>query len=192
MTLKTMPASDLVLDFNFYPRHRLSSSNMANLRAAREAGEELPPVRADKASRRVTDGFHRVTSALHADKNATIKVDMVEFPDEAAMVADAVWQNSRHGLPLSAYDRAHSITIADEHGLSIERLAAAMALPIVTVESIRASRSAFKPDGSAVMLKRSFSRFKGREINDQQAAANDRASGWGADFHAPPIGRLGG
>ena len=57
-------AASLVLDFNFYPRHKVDDYHVSEIRASMQAGVIMPPVRADKASKRVVDGLHRVTAAL--------------------------------------------------------------------------------------------------------------------------------
>ena len=48
-----MRASELVLDFTLYPRHKVDDRNLDRIRLSLEAGEKMPPVRADKESHRV-------------------------------------------------------------------------------------------------------------------------------------------
>jgi len=52
--------ADLVLDYELYPRVRLSDMYVAELAEALRSGVVLPPVVVDRASNRVVDGFHRV------------------------------------------------------------------------------------------------------------------------------------
>ena len=56
-------------------------------------------------------------------------------------------------------------------------LAGLMAVPIVTLDKITKGRTATGPGGAPVTLKRSFSRFKGKELSERQVQANDRVSG---------------
>ena len=55
-----MKASELLLDYDLYPRERIEPFNVNQMIEALTAGRELPPIIVDRKSLRVIDGFHRV------------------------------------------------------------------------------------------------------------------------------------
>lgn len=184
---KTMPAAQLVLDYNFYPRQHIDESNVRAIRASVLAGEKLPAVVADAGSLRVIDGFHRVTQALRADAQATIVVDLLDYANEQEMFLDAVRRNSRHGARLTSYDQARVVSIAEDWKITKEKLAEAMAIPLGRVGEIRLSRIANSRDGRKLQVKRPFRNLAGTVLTDAQENANRRSSGWPASFHADQI-----
>src|SRR5688572_5167258 len=88
--------SDLVLDFNLYPRNDVSSVNVTSLIDAIEMGDPIPPPVVDKSSKRVIDGFHRV-NAYKRLAHQEIEVTFREYKNEKDMFADAVRLNRAHG-----------------------------------------------------------------------------------------------
>jgi hypothetical protein len=183
----SVKAVSLVLDYSLHPRHRLDDVTLRRLSSAVEAGKELPPVVADRSSRRVTDGFHRVTIALRRDENAEVPVEWVDYPNEQEMFLDAVRRNAEHGSPLSPYDFARVLLIADDYKIDAAAVAAALSVPIAALDRIKVSRVAFSSSGKPVAVKRSFRGLSGSHITEHQEQANRRASGWGAAFHAEQI-----
>lgn len=184
---KTLPAVELILDYRIYPRQHIDESNVRAIAASVLAGEKLPPVVADAASKRVIDGFHRVTQALRADSEATITVELVEYADEGEMFLDAVARNARHGARLTSYDQSRVVSIADDWQISKEKLAKALAIPLARIDTIRASRTAFGRDGSKVQVKRPLRNLAGTTLTEAQESANRQSSGWPAAFHAKQL-----
>lgn len=178
-------AESLVLDFNLYPRHALSSVNLRRIGEAIAVGEQLPPVRADRASRRVIDGFHRVTWKLRAGQ--PVEVEWHDYADDAAMLLDAIALNARQGMPLEPYDRARCLELADGLGIDLDQLAGALAVDLDVLGKLRATRTAFDPEGKPVMIKRSLRHKAGGKLTRRQVEANRRASGWSVRFHAEQI-----
>lgn len=185
--MESLPASELVLDFSFYPRHTLDRHNLRSILTALEAGEHLPPVRADRASRRVTDGFHRVTAYLRLDANLPVEVDLIDYPDEAAMLLDAGRANARHGARLTSYDQAHYLGLCDGRGISREDAAEALAITVDKADAIRRSRTGYDKAGRPLQIKRSARHLAGQELDDSQVRANERSSGWPLSFHCEQI-----
>lgn len=185
--MPTVKAAALILDFGVYPRQHLDDTNVRSIAAARDAGEKIPPVVADKTSRRVSDGFHRVTEALRRDRDATIDVQWVDYPDDQALFLDAVRRNARHGVKLSSYDQARCLIVASELAIDPAAIADALAIPPAVAGKIKDSRTAFRSDGKPTTIKRSFRHLKGQRLTAAEEAANDKASGWSARFHADQI-----
>lgn len=177
--------ASLVLDFNLYPRHKLAQVNLRTISEAIEAGEQMPPVIADRQSRRVIDGFHRVTIALRTESDIT--VEWHDYPDEAAMFVDAVARNARHGMPLEPFDRARCIGLADGFGIDLDRLAGALAVNSDVLGELHAVRTAYDPDGKPVTIKRNLRHKAGGKLTNRQMEANRRSSGWSVRFHANQI-----
>src|SRR5688572_13414948 len=57
--METIKASELVEDFDLYPRGDVDGTHVLSLVQALEAGVELPPIIACKKTKRIVDGFHR-------------------------------------------------------------------------------------------------------------------------------------
>lgn len=180
-----VPAASLVLDFGLYPRHQLIGVNLRTLNEALDAGETLPSVIVDRTSKRVIDGFHRVTLALRRDED--IAVEWRTYKDDAAMFLDAVALNARHGVPLEPFDRARCLEIADGFGIGVSTLASALAVNVDVLGALRATRTAFTPKGAPVTIKRSLRHKAGTKLTEKQVKANERSSGWPVSFHANQI-----
>jgi hypothetical protein len=93
-----MKASEIVLDFDLYPRNNLDQSNVRGLMDAMAAGQELPPVVLDKKSKRCIDGFHRVRATLRfLGDDAEITAILRDFQSEKDMFLEAMRLNAHHG-----------------------------------------------------------------------------------------------
>ena len=188
MTTPTlMRASLLVLDWSLYPRHKLDEVNIRSLRQAREAGEDLPPVHIDQNSKRVIDGFHRVTMVLRSDPDGEIAVTKSRYRDDTEMFLDAVRRNARHGARLQPYDKARCVNLAAELHVDDDALADALGVSVDITAKIRASRTGYDPDGKPLELKRPLRAHAGRKLTHKQVNANEHSSGWSARFHAEQI-----
>ena len=108
--------SMLVIDYDFYPRNEISSTNKADIKRAMLAGEVLPPVVVgflsgtsdavtDPAALRVVDGVHRVKDALEVyGPDYEIEAQVRKYDNVAEMFYDAMYLNSRHGQKLTPLD----------------------------------------------------------------------------------------
>jgi ParB-like chromosome segregation protein Spo0J len=73
----TMLASELMIDFNLYPRHAIDSTHVNDLLNALKAGAKLPPVVINQQDKRVVDGFHRL--AMYKKAGTTRKCSSMPF-----------------------------------------------------------------------------------------------------------------
>jgi len=186
-TTETVLAAELVLDMGLYPRHKTDGDNVNRLREAILAGVSLPAVIADKATKRVVDGFHRTTAylKLYGDE-ATIEVEWREYASEAEMVLDAIVLNAGHGLKLSAYDQTRCVVMAEEFGLTTEQIAGALSITQERVESIRVTKTA-TASGQIVPVKRQVKHLAGRKLTKKQQEGHKKAGGMRPLFYVNQI-----
>src|SRR5271155_2464210 len=63
--MKTIALSELVLDFDIYPRVDVDTTNVSRIQDAITAKVAMPPLVIDKTSKRIIDGFHRYKAYRH-------------------------------------------------------------------------------------------------------------------------------
>jgi len=177
-----MRLAELVLDFDLYPRAEVDSQHVHYLCDALEAGADLPPIIADKESKRVIDGFHRYRAHKRIfGEDATVAVVLKAYGSEAEMFLDAMRYNAGHGRSLTTFDRAHSVLRAEAFGISPEQVASALSITAEAVGRLRAERvGTLKVAGATaktIPLKRTIRHMAGRELTAPQAEANAKLSG---------------
>lgn len=172
----TIKASTLTLDYSLYPRHRISEDNARRIREAMEAGIVTPPVIADRKTKKVIDGFHRVTAALQIDANAEIQVELRDYKDNAARFQDAIVLNANHGLGLTAYDRARCVALGQRFGMELPMIALALSTTADRIEKILAHKMAVI-DGKPVPIKGSVRHLAGQELSDKQQRGMTKSAG---------------
>jgi hypothetical protein len=185
--MKRMKVSELVFDFDFYPRAQIDSQHVAYLEDVMKAGHALPPIVIDKASKRVVDGFHRCRAALKMyGKDAEIEVIEKAYRNDRELFLDAVRYNSGHGRTLAMYDRAHCAILAAR--LEIDDAALAGALQVTTdrLAELRADRSATS-GGKLVPIKRTIAHMAGKKLTPRQAEANKKFSGMEQTFYVNQV-----
>jgi hypothetical protein len=167
----------LVLDYSLLVRD-VDGVTVHRLVEALSAGEKLPPVEIDEHSRRVVDGFHRVT-AWRRLYQPTEPVPCIprSFASDSEMFLAAAAANARHGRPLSSWDCANILRRADELGISRERIAEALAVRAVTLDKIAERRFAYGESGETIVLKNTIRHMAGGHVTCRQVAANERLSG---------------
>jgi hypothetical protein len=165
---ETVQAASVVLDFDLYPRHKVDSTHVTHIREAMRAGEALPPVVVDRKSRRVVDGFHRVTGALReGGEEATIAVEWRTYESDAEMFRDAMYLNSGHGSNLSRYDRVRCLQIAEEFGIALADVAQALRTNPDDVMELRTTRTAKGAKGLTA-IKHGTGHLAGRKLTKRQ------------------------
>ena len=174
-----IPVSEPVEDMSIYPRHTVDSTHVTSLVAAREAGETLPPIVLDKASRRIVDGWHRNRAEIRfGGPEAMIAAIIIDYPDKAAIILDAVRRNAAHGRRLDAVDRTRSVIMLRCAGCDDGQIADALNLTQGRVEKLSVrlatapkSSHTVVPGTSQVVLKRPVAHLAGRSITRTQANA---------------------
>ena len=99
--MPTVKATELVQDYDLYPRAQVDGYHVREIAEALEAGVSMPPVIAEKGTKRVVDGFHRIRAAqkIHG---ATAKIEVVfkVYGSEAELFREAMRLNADHGRNL--------------------------------------------------------------------------------------------
>ena len=178
-----MKVSELLLDYELYPRERIEPFNVTQMIEALRAGRELPPVVIDRKSRRVVDGFHRVRAYQKLyGLDAEIPVEPKDYKDDAQMFADAVRLNANHGRQLSTYDRARCIARAESLKLEPEVISSMLNMTLERITEMKAERFAtYKMEPR--ILKRTTAHLAGKELTDDEAEYNVKAGGMPQTFY---------
>lgn len=169
------PVATLVFDPDLYPRMDVSDYHVGEIIRAMEGGHQLPPVIADRKTRKLVDGAHRWHAAVRKGVEE-IACEFRDYEDDAAMFRDACLLNSAHGLNFTTRDRLKVIEVGQQLGL--KELDFAMLLR--TSESyIRAIMPRYATvqlgqkaqKAERVPLKASTRHLSGKTITPQQADA---------------------
>lgn len=124
MTKATVKLSDLIEDFDIYPRHSVDSSYVSELTRAIQAGVSLPLVRVDKKTKRIVDGFHRARAWRKVlGRGGEIEVDLRTYASEQELLKDAIELNAAHGRKLDQQDRSRSALLLERHGVAVKEIA---------------------------------------------------------------------
>jgi len=180
-TVETVPLADLILDFTFYPRTIVDSTTVSRLVMALDCGEDLPPIVADRASKRVVDGFHRVTAYKRRERKL-VPVEFRDYDSEADMFLDALRLNASHGRPLTPFDIRHALIRCIDLGIEPLRAADVVHVPPIRVTEM-IGLSAQTKAGTRIPLKRGLSHLAGRVIDDGQAEVNRRYGGMRPSYY---------
>ncbi len=185
--MRNMKVSELIIDFDLYPRNNVDKTHVRHLVDALEAGAELPPVLVDKKSKRVIDGVHRTRAALrHVGADGEISVIEKPYTNDAEMFLDAMRLNSAHGAKLDSADRVHCAIVAERLSISIEDVAGALQVRVDRFGSLVADRTA-TCGRLKVALKRTNRHMAGHKLSKQQREANERSSGMNQQFYVNQV-----
>lgn len=182
-TKDKMKAAELIEDFSLYPRSQVDGAHVAQMVHTLEAGNTLPPIIIDAASRRIVDGFHRKRAVLRAfGDEAEIEVEARKYASEKDMYLDAMMYNSRHGKGITGAEQTGAILKAKALRLSAEAIAASLGITQERVAAIMETKVASIRQGATALgrmipLKRSVHHLAGTTITDRQAEAMDMFPG---------------
>ena len=172
MAIKKIKAVELVLDWSLWPRYEAQSLDSTNLRRMKEAlraGVTLPPITANEADRRVTDGFHRIRTYLDLyGDDVEIKANFKKYESEAAMFLDAAALNASQGLPLSPRDVVHSILVARRMHIPVPAIGLALSLDETMIAKLLKRRTATTQSGERIPLTGGALALAGKELTPVQ------------------------
>ena len=189
-TTKTMKASELIEDFSIYPRNCVFDGHVNELGQALLAGAVLPPVRADRKSLRITDGFHSRRGAIKVfGDEAEIEVTLIDFKNDADMVLDAIARNARHGRRLTTADIARCAAMGKKFRISREKLAGALDCSRETLADIAATRTA-KGKSGPLVLRRPMAHLAGKKLTAAQEEVVSHVGGQTAMHHVNVLVKL--
>lgn len=181
--MQELKLSELVLDFDLYPRPSIDSEHVKGMVEAEKAGTTFPPILVDKRSKRVVDGFHRYRKQQRVHGlDATITAVLKSYKTEADMVEDIIGLNAQHGKKLSPYDHARCLLIAKRVNLSDTRLAGALHVPVKKLGELRVNKLA-TTNGTPLAVKQTIAHMAGKKLTRKQAAANEKLGGMRALFY---------
>jgi hypothetical protein len=181
--IKKIKISALDIDYSIYPRERMNPYHVEELVEAIKAGVNLPPIRVDKATLKVVDGWHRIEAIrkLEGDK-AKIDAELVEYGSVADMFQDAIRLNASHGQSLSKMDEAHCLSKAEEFHLEQAVIATLLNITTERAAEIVSNRLAISDTGS-IVLKGSTAHLAGRRLTQEQENYNRNAGGMHQSFY---------
>jgi hypothetical protein len=168
-----MKAIELVFDWNLWPRHNinvLDSTNVTQMKVSLESGYSLPPVIANKADKRLIDGFHRTKAYLDVyGDDAEIDVILEEHDDDASILLRSGTLNAVQGLKLSPKDRAHFSIKCKNLGVSAGEIAKALNMNVAKFEDFIARRTAtVEATGEEVPLSNGSKSLAGKSLNEEE------------------------
>lgn len=124
MTRATVKLSELIEDFDIYPRHSVDSSYVSDLARAIQAGDQLPLVRVDKKTKRIVDGFHRTRAWRKVlGRGGEVEVDFRTYASEQDLLKEAIELNAKNGRKLDQQDRSRSALLLERHGVTVKEIA---------------------------------------------------------------------
>jgi hypothetical protein len=184
----TMQLSDLVFDYEFYPRTEVDSTHVNRMIAADKAGVKFPDYIIDKSSKRVIDGFHRgkKDKILHGP-DCQVHCTEKEYRNEGEMFLDAMRLNAHHGRPLSPFDRARCALKCRKYKVSMKLIASALNMTLSDLKAIgegRTAKTSGNGKGHEVALKQTIKHKAGETLTSEQEQANKKLSGMNQVFYA--------
>lgn len=180
---KTMKLTDLILDFDLYPRNDVSATHVTALIDAFESGEAIPPIIVDAKSKRVVDGFHRYRMHDRLGHD-TVEVELRTYASEADLFADAVRLNASHGRSFDSFDRRRAVLKLADYGYTPEQIKAIVHMPAAKLEDV-VRITATVPGGGVVVVKGGLRReLTGTHMTAARRDLNESWSGMNPAYHA--------
>lgn len=183
MKTEKVRLTDLILDFDLYPRNEISSTHVTTLMDAIQAGQKLPPAIVDRKSKRVVDGFHRQRAYERLGIEET-EVIFRDYESEAALYADAVSLNAAHGRAFDNYDRRRAVLRLADLGFTPEQISEIAKVPLPRIEEIRRI-TATVPGGRIEIVKGGLrAELVGKRLTKPQQELNASWGGMQPAYHA--------
>ena len=169
------PVATLEFDPALYPRIEVSDYHVGEIARAMQGGHVLPPVIADRKTRKIVDGTHRWHAAIKAGIEE-IACEFREYADEAEMFKDACLLNSANGLNFTARDKLKVIEVGQQFGLKELDFAMLLRTSESYIKAIMPRYATVQPSSEAkkikkIPLKASTRHLSGKTITPQQADA---------------------
>ena len=202
--MKQINISEIIMDYSLYPRHNIDSQHAYYIAEAIKAGAIMPPIILDNKSKKVIDGFHRITAFKKLKIN---KIDSLlkKYSNEKEMFIDAMRLNSTHGRMLTKWDRKRCALISEELKIDNDIVAGVLQISIDTLTELKVtvaiekeftvnigsnkinkSKGGYIPQRK-VALKRTFNHKAGQELTREQIETNKKSSGMPLSFYANQI-----
>jgi len=183
--IKQMKVGNLKQDETIYPRVKLNWFHVAEMVEALESGKKLPPLVADKATKKVIDGWHRIEALKKYWKlgnDTQVEVDLREYVNEAEMFTDSIRLNASHGQGFSPSDRLSTIVKAEKLELTIDTVASLLNITLDKATSMKQERLGtfnLKP----IILKSTMGHLAGHDLTEEQSQFTHKAGGMNQTFY---------
>lgn len=176
--MSKIAVAELVEDFALYPRMTISDVYVNELAEALRSGKTFPPVAADKTSKRIVDGLHRVRAYIKIfGADYEIDVDWQEYESEAALFADAIARNAEHGRRMCKKDFVRCVHLGEKFGFDTEYIATLAGLTIEKMEKLTVARTAYAENGTPLVLGAGLYHLAGKTLTTAQQKANRQGFG---------------
>jgi hypothetical protein len=171
-----VPIAELIEDYNLYPRNHVDRTHVGDIARAIRAGIPLPPIVADRESKRIVDGFHRKAAYRSVyGEEAAAPVEWRDYDSEADLWADAVALNAGHGRKFDRQDQIRITIIGERLRIPEARTAALLHVPEDRVHELRVR--VVTVDGEERPAKRVAATMYGRAVTQRQGEAMKSFSG---------------
>jgi len=178
-----MKITDIILDYNIYPRHEVERLRVNEYYNSLQAGAKFPPIIICADTKRIADGFHR-TEMYKKAKVEVIEVEMYKFENEAELIWWSINWNAQHGLKLTKYDTGRCLNIGREYGLSDEKIAQALCMTVDKIYSMERDRIRINSDtGKPVEVKKVISNITSTHVTSEQMRVQKPFNAMGADYN---------
>ena len=181
--MKKYQLSELVLDFEIYPRGSVDSHHVGEIAEAIRAGSAMPPIVIEKKSKRIVDGFHRMKAFTRVFDEAH-EVDCIEkeYKNEKELFLDSMRYNAAHGRALTQHDKVHCLLLADKLKISPTQVAEALRITTDRIGQLRMSRIG-TASGRLIALKQTIRHMGGKDLTPGQVEANNKLGGMNTLFY---------
>lgn len=142
----TIRVGDVVIDDSIYPRNGVQRTHVTHLIEALLNGAELPALVVEKKTKRSIDGAHRTLAyrKLYGPDH-TVPVEWVgPFANDHNAMLNAAQRNADHGLPLTEADRARTVCLLVQHGVTRQEVASVLRISVTRVQKLE-GRIAYTP-----------------------------------------------
>lgn len=185
--MKKLKLSELVLDYELYPRSEVSDTHVRRLADVIRSGKKLPPIVVQEGTYRTIDGFHRI-KAYKICKIEDVQCDIIKCNDVEAYKL-AVEYNNSHGRPFTPFDYQRIILKFDKLGISRDNVADLLNIRLDKIKEIKKSY-AVNSGGELIPLKKSIIHMAGRRLTKQQEEVNDDLSGMPVSFWVSQLTKI--
>jgi ParB-like chromosome segregation protein Spo0J len=185
--MKKYALSELVFDFDIYPRGDVDSHHVGEIASAIEAGQAMPPIVIDLKSKRIADGFHRCRAYRRLYGEAH-QIDCIEkdYKNDKELFLDSMRYNASHGRALTQHDKVHCLLLAEKLKVSSALVAQALNITTDRVGELRTDRVG-RIGSTPVALKQTIRHMSGKRLTQEQVTANDKLSGMNQLFYVNQI-----
>ena len=192
MKIQSIKVSELVEDFDLYPRVSIDSGHVGHIVDALSSGATMPRIIAEEKTLRIIDGFHRARAykRLYGDDHE-MDVEVRRYGEKNAMFIDAMALNSSHGRNMTAYDRSHAIARAISLKIDPKAIAVALNITVDRIGEIKVgSFATVARTRVSTPLKLPARHMAGRTISQAQADVMPKLGGNHQTFYVNQLSAL--